>query len=222
VPGACSDPVENDVADGSGAPKNRAARRHRLPQLAWSGVVTSEEFGSWRHLSGRFFTALWPAGPTPADESWANEHLLDGERVLWQRMSGPDRRHAVGVARETIRLLGSDRSRREVIAAALLHDVGKVESSFGTFARVGVTFAALAVGRSRLLRWAGDSPGSGRPSRRARVGLYLTHDRLGAELLQGAGSQALTVSWAAEHHLTPERWTVDATVGAALKAADGD
>jgi hypothetical protein len=52
--------------------------------------------------------------------------------------------------------------------------------------------------------------------------MYLTHDRLGADLLQGAGSRELTVSWAAEHHLAPERWTVDATIGAALKAADGD
>jgi hypothetical protein len=183
---------------------------------------TSGGFGSWRHLSTRFFAALLPRGPARADEIWVMTHLLEGERELWQRMSGPDRRHAVGVARDTIRLLGADQARREVIAAALLHDVGKVESRFGTFARVGVTFAALAVGRPRLRRWAGDPPLSGRPSRRARVGLYLTHDRLGADLLERAGSQALTVSWAAEHHLAPERWTVDATIGAALKAADGD
>jgi hypothetical protein len=45
---------------------------------------------------------------------------------------------------------------------------------------------------------------------------------LGADLLAAAGSEPLTVSWAGEHHLDPERWTVDAGVGAALKAADGD
>jgi len=183
---------------------------------------TNGGFGSWRHLAGRFFAALLPFGPAPADERWALEHLLTGERELWHRMSGPDRRHAVGVARDTIHLLGADRARREVVAAALLHDVGKVESSFGTMARVVVTFAALAVGRSRLLRWAGEPSGDGHPSLRARVGLYLAHDRLGAELLKGAGSQALAVSWSAEHHLPPERWTVDATIGTALKAADGD
>jgi len=188
------------------------------------GVVSHEEFGSWRHLSARFFSALWPGGPSEVDESWAQDQLLDGERALWQRMSGPDRRHAVGVARDTIRLLGPDRTGRAVIAAALLHDVGKVESSLGTFARVAVTFIALVVGRSRLLRWAGDSVGSGRrrPSWRARVGLYLAHDRIGAGLLEAAGSQGLTVSWAAEHHMVPERWTVDQAIGAALKAADGD
>ncbi len=192
-------------------------RRASLDRVGASGG-----FGSWRHLTGRFFAALSPRGPVPADESWALDHLLDGERDLWRRMSGPDRRHAVGVARDTIRLLGPEEPGRDVVAAALLHDVGKVESSFGTFARVWVTFAALAVGRSRLLRWAGDHAGGGRPSWRARVGLYLTHDRLGAELLQRAGSQTLTVSWALEHHLAPGSWTVDATIGAALKAADGD
>jgi hypothetical protein len=184
--------------------------------------VANNGFGSWRHLAARFFAAVLPIGPASADESWAVAHLLDGERDLWHRMSGPDRRHAVGVARDTIRLLGSDQAPRAVVASALLHDVGKVESSFGTFARVWVTVAAVAFGRSRLLRWAGEPSGNGRPSRRVRVGLYLTHDRLGAELLERAGSQALTVSWAAEHHLSPDRWTVNPTIGAALKAADGD
>ncbi len=179
-------------------------------------------FGSWGHLSGRFFAALVPLGPARADESWALEQLLSGEQALWRRMSRPDRRHAVRVARDSVRALGSDRAPREVVAAALLHDVGKVESSFGTFARAGVTFAAIALGRSRLLSWAGAASGNGRPSRRARVGLYLTHDSLGAELLEDAGSKPLTVSWAAEHHLAPELWTVDASIGAALKAADGD
>jgi hypothetical protein len=148
--------------------------------------------------------------------------LVSGEKELWNRMSGPDRRHAVGVARDTIRLLDSDDVPREVTAAALLHDVGKVVASFGTFARVWITFAAIAVGRSRLVTWANRRQNAEKPSIRARVGLYLSHDRVGAELLQEAGSHPLTVSWAAEHHMPAERWTIDPTVSAALKAADGD
>ena len=179
-------------------------------------------FGSLRHLAGRFFAALWPAGPTPADQAWALGRLLPGERVLWHRMSGADRRHAVGVARDTIRLLEPIPAGRDVVAAALLHDVGKVESSFGTFTRVAVTVVALVVGRARLVRWSGDPAPDGRPSWRARVGLYLSHDRIGAALLEQAGSEALTVSWAAEHHLAPGQWTVAVGVGEALKAADGD
>ena len=96
----------------------------------------SHGFGSWRHLAVRFFGALSPAGPSPTDEAWAVGSLLEGEQALWWRMSGPDRRHAVGVARETMRLLQLNEPPREVVAAALLHDVGKVESSLGTFSRV--------------------------------------------------------------------------------------
>jgi hypothetical protein len=185
-------------------------------------------FGSWRHLAERFFGALSPAGPQPADEAWALSQLRPGEQELWHRMSGPDRRHAVGVARDTARLLAPDEPGREVLAAALLHDVGKVESGLGTFARVGVTLAAVAVGRDKLVDWGAASSGSGagaarrRRTLRARTGLYLRHDRLGAQLLVQAGSDVLTSTWAGEHHLPAERWTVDARVGAALKAADGD
>jgi hypothetical protein len=137
-------------------------------------VASGDEFGSWRHLSGRFFSALSPRGPAPADEAWAVDNLLEEERALWHLMSRLDRRHALGVARQAGRLLGSEPPPRDFIAAALLHDVGKVESSLGTFARVGVTLAALVVGRSRLLHWAGEPSGKGRPSWRPRVGLYLT------------------------------------------------
>jgi hypothetical protein len=52
--------------------------------------------------------------------------------------------------------------------------------------------------------------------------MYLSHDALGAQLLRQAGSRELTILWAREHHLEPARWTVDARLGAALKAADGD
>ncbi|HTW08088.1 MAG TPA: hypothetical protein VME46_11280 [Acidimicrobiales bacterium] len=179
-------------------------------------------FGSWHHLAGRFFGALSPAGPPIEDETWALGALLEGEQALWRRMSGPDRRHAVGVARETVRLLGGGQPPREVVAAALMHDVGKVEARLGTFSRVGVTLAAMAAGRTRLVAWAGAAGSGRRPSLRHRVGLYLAHDRVGAELLQVAGSKALTAAWAREHHLEPGRWTIDREVGSALKTADGD
>jgi putative nucleotidyltransferase with HDIG domain len=114
-------------------------------------------------------------------------------------MSDPDRRHAVDVAHA----VGD--APREVLAAALLHDVGKVESGLGTFARVGATVLG-AVRR----KWPG------------RVGAYLHHDELGAALLAQAGSDPFTIAWAREHHLAPERWTVARDVGERLKAADDD
>ena len=150
------------------------------------------------HLARRFVGSLRRGAP--ADEQWALDRLLPGERALWQRMADADRRHAVDVARR----LG-DRP-RNVLAAALLHDVGKVESGLGTFARVGATL----LGAASRTRW------------RGRVGAYLQHDELGARLLEQAGSDPLTVAWAREHHLPSSRWTVPYDVAVALKAADDD
>ena len=177
------------------------------------------EFGSAGHLVGRFFGSLWPGGPSSSHERWASQWLLPGEQELWRRMSGPDRRHAVRVAHDTAALLDADTPRREVMASALLHDVGKVEAGFGTIGRAVITALAVAVGRGRLAA-APSARHEGRLRRRTR--LYFTHDQVGAELLEGAGSDQTTVSWAREHHLHPDRWTVDQRVAHALKAADGD
>jgi hypothetical protein len=136
---------------------------------------------------------------------------LPGEVALWDRMPGSDRRHAVGVARRVEAALGGeDAAGRAVLAAALLHDVGKVDAGLGTFGRVGATVAALAAGPARAGRWGG------------RVGGYLRHDSRGAELLAAADSDPVTVTWAREHHLPPARWTLPRQVADTLKAADDD
>ena len=184
-------------------------------------MAASSEFGSIRHLVTRFFRALWPSGPRPADEAWARSWLGPGEQALWARMSGPDRRHAVGVARGTLALLGEPATPdRAVVAAALLHDSGKVESRFGTMARALVTALAMVVGRRRLSREPASGTTEGRLRRPNR--LYLVHDALGGDLLSAAGSDELTVAWAREHHLPREHWSVPQPEADALKAADGD
>ncbi len=82
----------------------------------------------------------------------------------------------------------------------------------------------LVRGRGGPAECAGSRPPARFPGRawRQRIGLYLRHDRVGAELLSEAGSDPLTVAWAGEHHRPPERWSVDARLGAALKLADDD
>ncbi|HLT16776.1 MAG TPA: hypothetical protein VK007_08750 [Acidimicrobiales bacterium] len=167
------------------------------------------------HLVRRFAGSLRPGGPTADDEAWARSQLLPDEARLWARLSGPDRRHAVGVARRVERALGAEAT-RAVLAAALLHDVGKVEAGLGTYGRVVATLAAAVAGRDMADRWQ-RSRGFTR-----RVGLYLNHPAIGGDLLAMAGSDPLTEAWAREHHLPPERWTVPRPVADALKAADDD
>lgn len=168
------------------------------------------------HLASRFFETLLPIGPDEGDAAWALEQLLPGERAVWSRMAAADRRHAVGVARRTVAALGPHEAGREVVAAALLHDSGKLESGLGAVARAVATVAASVAGRQAAESW---SDGDG-PAR--RIGLYLRHPQVGARLLTAAGSHPLTTAWAAEHHLPEATWSVPAPIGRALKAADDD
>lgn len=167
------------------------------------------------HLVRRFFGSVIPGGPSATDATWATEQLLPGEVELWQHMSRVDRRHAAGVARRTERALGAQ-AIRPVLAAALLHDVGKVDAGLGTYGRVIATLSAKVAGRDQAEAWS-HATGFTR-----NVGLYLRHSEIGAESLEMAGSDPLTVSWAREHHLPESQWTVPVEVGHALKAADDD
>ena len=130
-------------------------------------------------------------------------------------MSGPDKRHASAVAQRVEVALGHE-ANRPILAAALLHDVGKVESGLRTYGRVIATLSAKVAGADSAVAW-GRQRGFVR-----RVGLYLQHDQIGGDLLELAGSDPLTVAWAREHHLPEQEWTVNRVAADALKAADDD
>jgi hypothetical protein len=177
-------------------------------------------YGSVRHLAGRWASSLWPGGPNVADDAWARRWLTPAEKKLWARMSGPDRRHAVGVARAVATELGHPDGTgvpTAPLAAALLHDVGKVASGLGTNSRAVVTVVAIVAGRERVASWASQPRGL-----RSRAGRYVTHDRLGGELLAEADSDPLVVSWARQHHLPPSAWSVEPGLAEILKRCDND
>lgn len=167
------------------------------------------------HLVKRFFGSLWPVGPNKKNELWAAEMLSPDQRKLWFRMSRADRRHAVGVARRVERALGHEAT-PPVLAAALLHDVGKLESALGTYGRVIATLAGTVGGRDMATQWT-KAGGFTR-----RVGLYLRHAELGGDMLDMAGSDPVTSAWARQHHLPAEEWTLPPAIAKALKAADDD
>lgn len=130
-------------------------------------------------------------------------------------MSNPDRRHAAGVARRVERALG-DEATDPVLAAALLHDVGKTVSRLRTYGRVVATLSAKVAGHEMAAAWS-ETRGFTR-----RVGLYLEHPRLGGDLLALAESDPLTIAWAREHHGPETDWTIPVAIGRVLEAADDD
>lgn len=167
------------------------------------------------HWAGRFLSSVRPGPPSRQDLDWAQEQLTDSERRLFARMSNPDRRHAIRVARRVDAALRTDLPDRTVVLrAALLHDIGKVASGLRTYGRVVATLSGAVGGRSYAEVWQ-DTRGFTR-----RVGLYLRYPELGAEMLAVAGSDPRVIAWAREHHLDEASWTVPADWGRVLAAAD--
>jgi hypothetical protein len=123
------------------------------------------------HLVRRFVGSLSRQPPSAADEGWVRGWLADAEWKLWQQMAVADRRHAVLVARRFVDRRPS--ATRAEMAGALLHDIGKIDAGLGTLARVLATLVGPRTDRFRR---------------------YHDHERIGAGLLERAGSDAVTVA----------------------------
>jgi hypothetical protein len=165
------------------------------------------------HLVRRFFATVIPLGPPRTDDDWAREQLTEAEQDLWSRMARVDRRHSARVAREVVDELG-ERATNPVVAAALLHDVGKTIPHLGAFGRVVATLSEAVAGQEHARLWARSSGFT------RRVGQYVLYPELGVDLLHMAGSDELVVTWSREHHLPEDQWTVDPDLGRALRRAD--
>lgn len=143
--------------------------------------------GGAGHLVRRFLGSLAPRRLGADECTWVAGHLSAAEADLFDRMGRADQRHALGVAQRAVGALG-DEAGAPVVAAALLHDVGKVESGLGTYGRVMATLSARVAGRDMAEAWSQTS------GMTRRIGLYLRHEELGAEMLELAGSDPLTVA----------------------------
>lgn len=126
------------------------------------------------HLLRRYWWAL-TARPLRSDtQTWVDSQLLDGERALFARMSASDQRHHVQVARRFVAECGGT-APRAWVAAALLHDVGKIVCGLGTHGRVVATLLPLTRGDGRIAQ-------------------YHRHEGIGATLARLAGSEADTIA----------------------------
>ena len=172
------------------------------------------------HLAARFFSSLVPLPVRAGDREWVGSVLRPEELDLWSRLSSADRRESVAVARRTEATLAGTEHAGDArwLAAALLHDVGKLDARFGPVRRAVATAAAGLLGPRVVEGWV-DRSGFVR-----RCALYVFHDQLGADRVKIAGGRAEAALWAEAHH-RPAIW--DATgiphaVVAALAAADGE
>ncbi len=136
------------------------------------------------HLIKRLATSLPATPPEPVDDAWALTQLTSAEQKLWQRLSNPDRRHAILVARRFVERIGDPDVTRPTVAAALLHDVGKLRSELGTWARVAATLIGPHGHRFRD---------------------YHDHEAIGVAMLTAADSDPLTIALAGRQPDAPPR-----------------
>jgi hypothetical protein len=170
------------------------------------------------HLARRFFRALWPGPPRARDVAWVEGILEPPELALWRQLPNHERRYSIRVAKNVVVRLGGTPYAGESpwLAAALLHDVGKLDARLGVIGRSLATVVGAVAGRARVERWAS---GAGF---RLRVANYLRHDEQGAERIRAAGGRDEAARWAFAHHHR-ERWGasgVPVAVAEALEAAD--
>ena len=102
---------------------------------------------STRHLLKRFLTSLSRRALSVEQLAWVRKHLLEDEFSLWTKMTLSDQCHSLVVAQRFVTLKPD--AQRDHVAAALLHDVGKIESHLGVTMRV---IATLIGPRTKRLR----------------------------------------------------------------------
>lgn len=172
------------------------------------------------HLSVRFLGSLLPLPVREADRAWVASVLTAAELRVWLRLGRADRRESIAVARRAGRALTGhvDVTDDRFLAAALLHDVGKLDARLGPLRRAGATLAGAAAPPTEVRSWV-ERTGLAR-----RVGLYLLHPEVGAQALAVAGARPEAVAWAAAHH-DPAAFAAlgfPEGVPEALAAADGE
>ena len=156
------------------------------------GMTTARLGNRIRYRARQFWRALG-AGLDRDAPLEAAKWLELKELNLFLEMSAVGRRHGADVART---LLAWGHRERSIMAAALLHDVGKDMGGRVPLPH-RVATALLAAFWPQALAWMAQRPwGKGfRP--------HFTHPELGAWLAEEAGSNPLTVELIRHHHEPP-------------------
>jgi hypothetical protein len=158
-------------------------------ERATAGVLTAV-VARWRHLVGRFVGAL-TARVDPGGWAVLDRYLTASEQALFRTMTVADQRHSLDLCR---RLHADGHDDPDLLAAALLHDVGKAAGPLSVPHRVAWTLGAMT---SRTLAgWLARPPG---PRWRRPFFVAAHHAQLGAAAAERAGSNPTVVRLIAGH-----------------------
>lgn len=119
------------------------------------------------HLVRRAREQWGDTPPNRDDVAWADRHLTPPEQQLFRRLCNADQRHSIRIAH----MMPPEDP--ELVAAALLHDIGKCEGPRSVIARIAATVCG-----PRTASWA----------------RYLNHDVSGPVIAEAAGARPAVVA----------------------------
>lgn len=154
-----------------------------------------------KYRAGQFRVALF-AGPDPADLKRAEIYLNPAQMELFFQMQPGEQTHSLRVFKL---LLDEHEEDRDLLAAALLHDVGKSRYPLSLWERVYIVILkSLFPIQTRV--WGQDTrAGDAELSRFSWQRPFIIaeqHPRWGAEMASAAGATPLTASLILRHQMT--------------------
>jgi hypothetical protein len=155
--------------------------------------------GSPAHLVQRFFDYLTAPALTPSEVDAVRRWLGPDMASLFFAQGDPDQRHGYHAA---LTVVASGMADRDVIVAALMHDVGKRHARLGV---IGRSLASILIGAGAPLT--------------ERMTAYRDHSIIGARELAALGAPGLAIDFAL-HHQSERPATIDPDVWDVLMAAD--
>jgi hypothetical protein len=144
-----------------------------------------------RHRVRQFFRAVL-ARVSPGERTIVRDTLSSAQAALFWRMACCDQRHGLDVY-HALRDTGCQD--KALLAAALLHDVGKAAAPLTVAHRVAVVLIERVL-PGWLARWASD-----RKDWKAPFAAHVQHPQIGAAWAEAAGSSTDTVRLIREHHI---------------------
>lgn len=201
------------------SPTTRSSRATQAPQA--TPVVKTLRFSRLAYRARQFWQAIWP-GSGEEEPGPAKKNLTPPLMGLFYRMQPGDQAHALRVLE---RLQAGGYSQPDLLAAALLHDVGKVRRPLKVWERVIIVLGQDYFPQAG--RWFGSGQvGGGRLSSHL-WGIFEVaqrHPEWGAELARQAGASPLAVELIRHHQqgALPEDHSTETRLLQALRAADDD
>jgi len=158
----------------------------------------------------QFWNAL-PCLRKPVATGTLLPHLLPAQIVLFRRMQPYEQAHAYQVLQ---RLKAAGQADPDLLAAALLHDVGKVLDPLSLPDRVLIVLGRHFFGQ-KAMRWRDETPGR----LRHPFVVAVRHPGWGADLAEQAGASPRTVDLIRRHQDIP---CIEDPLLAALQSADDE